>query len=378
MKVLHVFTLLTTASFFDGQFQYLGENGIDISVASNAIAEDDFCQRNSIRHIHLPITRTINPLADLKAIYRLVRIIRKNKFDVVFGHTPKGAMISMIAAKLAGTKHRVYYRHGLIYTTSKGIKHLIFKFIEKLTSSCASEIINVSPSLGELAIKDHLNHRKKQLVIGPGTCGGIDTIKLFNPKLIDNNRLNDLRRQLSIKSTDYIIGFCGRLCRDKGIIELIDAFRTFKKNGHDEAKLLLIGRYDSRDILPDHIKQNIQNSNDIIHTGLVNHNELPYYYSLMNVFVFPSYREGFGMSVIEASSMNVPVLVSRSHGCIDAIKEGVSGEYIEITAKSISEKLSELKNNRHTYDTVSRKFVTDNFEQTDLWPSILQFYNQLK
>ena len=381
MKLLHIFTLPTTAeSFFDGQFGYLAENGHDITVLANSFLDGEFCKKNNIKSNIIPITREINPFKDIKAIISLIRIIRRNRYDVVIGHTPKGAMVAMSASLLSGTKKRVYYRHGLIYTTTTGLRHLILKTIERVTALCATNIINVSPSLSKLAIKDHLNSSDKQIVIGKGTCGGIDTQMLFNPKLINKTDLDNLKRKLKISNQDFIIGFCGRLCHDKGIIELIQGFQQLKRNNPKlSVKLLLVRPFDSLDILTDDIKNIIETSGDILSTGFVKQALLPKLYSIMDVFVFPSYREGFGMCVIEASAMEVPILVSRSHGCVDSIQEHYTGEYIEISAESIAKGIENLYFNpilRKRLGKNGRHFVKENFEQQTMWPKIKDFYDE--
>lgn len=309
-----------------------------------------------------------------------MRLIRQEKFDIVVGHTPKGAMVAMIAAKLAGVKTRIYYRHGLIYTTATGLKRTIFKTVERLTALLATNIINVSPSLCQLAVKDKLNSDAKQTVIGCGTCGGIDTIDTFNPAKVSVDTVSALRHTLGIPDGAFVVGFCGRLCHDKGIIELIDGFELFKQ-AHPEidARLLLVGPYDARDILPQYIKDEIESNPLIIAPGAVSHHYLPNYYSLMDVFVFPSYREGFGMTVIEASAMRLPILVSRSHGCVDSIREDVTGRYIDLTPESIATSLTEMLNPelRQRLGDAGRDFVTVNFERTAMWPKILDFYKEI-
>lgn len=381
MRALHVFTIPGTAeAFFDGQFAYLSEHGHDITVAANEKLNDSFSARNHVKSKTFSIARRIAPLEDLRTIAALRREIRQSGYDIVVGHTPKGAMVAMIASLLAGTKKRVYYRHGLIYTTATGLKRIILKTVERLTALCASHIINVSPSVNALAIKDCLNPASKQTVIGAGTCGGIDTRRLFNPALVSESDIATLRQQFGISSHDYVVGFCGRLCRDKGIIELLNGFDLFKRRHPDiTARLLLIGRFDDRDTLPEEIKRKITNSEDIISTGSVDHSLLPGHYSLMDVFVFPSYREGFGMSVIEASAMQIPILVSRSHGCIDSIREHQTGEYIALSAESICQGLEKMQDSRlrETLGATGRRFVTQNFDHTVLWPKIQDFYNNI-
>lgn len=381
MKVLHVFTIITTPkAFFDGQFKYLSEKGHEIYVACDSSEDIDFSERNDITYHQISIARRISPFSDLHSIKNLCHLIRTEKFDAVVGHTPKGAMVAMIAAKLAGVKARIYYRHGLIYTTASWLKRTIFKTVERFTALLATNIVNVSPSLCQLAVKDRLNSDAKQTVIGCGTCGGIDTIDTFNPAKVSADMVSVLRHTLGIHDGAFVVGFCGRLCRDKGIIELIQGFKLFKQ-AHPgiDARLLLVGPYDSRDILPQYIKEEIESNPAIIAPGAVSHHYLPNYYSLMDVFVFPSYREGFGMTVIEASAMCLPILVSRSHGCVDSIRENVTGRYIDLTPESIASSLTEMLNPelRQRLGNAGRDFVTANFERTAMWPKILDFYKEI-
>ncbi len=378
MKVLHVFTLLTIPeSFFYGQFGYLAEHGHEIHLVTDDEEDIEFSRRNHIIYHRIPIIRAISPMGDIGTIKKLMQLIRREKYDAVFGHTPKGAMVAMIAAKLAGVKTRVYYRHGLIYTTAKGLKRSILKTVERLTAACATHIVNVSPSLSKLAVKDHLNSSRKQIVIGLGTCGGIDTINIFNPTKVSQEKVSVLRHTLGIPDNAYVVGFCGRLCRDKGTIELIEGFRIFQQAHPDIVScLLLVGPYDARDILPPQVKDEIEENHSIVAPGSVSHHFLPDYYSLMDVFVFPSYREGFGMTVLEASAMRIPVLVSRSHGCVDSIRENITGCYIDITSQSIASGLSDMlvPQLRQRLGNAGRDFVTENFERTRMWPKILNLY----
>lgn len=378
-KVLHIFTIINTAkAFFDGQFSYLASNNIEMTIMSSSEEDKDFCKRNNVSYVQTDIKRRVSPFGDVKTIYKLINLIRKEKYDAVIGHTPKGAMIAMIASKLAGTALRIYYRHGLIYTTSHGIYRKILKFVEQLTSACANRIVNVSPSLSKLAVSDHLNSENKQIVIGYGTCGGIDCQNLFNPDIISNDKIRELQKSLNISIDDIVIGFCGRLCKDKGIRELIDGFLEFKeKNPSLNLKLLLVGPYDDRDILPDEYKQRISDELSIIHVGRIKKQKLPLYYSLMTLFMFPSYREGFGMTVIEANAMGIPALVSKSHGCIDSIDPHISGEYLEeISPTGIVEGLDKMihSNLLSKLSGQSREVVIKKYDQTIVWPKILKLY----
>lgn len=250
MKLIHVFSIFGTAeSFFDGQFKYLTDKGYEIVVvSSDAPNTDAFCRRNGVRFVPVKIPRSVSPNAIVKAVKSLCSLIRNENADAVFGHTPVGALCAMIAARLCGVKKRVYYRHGLIYTTMKGLKHTIFKAEEKFVASLATSVINVSHSLSKLAVADGLNKAEKQYVIGHGTCGGIDAQNIFNPSLVDTDKLLFIKKKLGLNDTDIVFGFCGRICNDKGIPELVDAFELFQKlHSNIKAKLLFIGRFDTRE-----------------------------------------------------------------------------------------------------------------------------------
>ncbi|MCM1142669.1 MAG: glycosyltransferase [Muribaculum sp.] len=378
MRVLHVFTQASTAqAFFDSQFKYLTKNGYQITIVAGTEPSNEFCIYNSIQFVKIDVARRIDIQADLVSINELVKLIRREKFDAVFGHTPKGALVAMCAAWLSRVKVRVYYRHGLIYTTANGLKRRIFKAVERLTACLATNIVNVSPSLSRLAVKDGLNSDKKQTVIGSGTCGGIDTVNTFNPALLSTEHQAELKKTI-VGDCDFVVGFCGRLCRDKGIAELVEGFKLFTSKHPDiKSKLLLIGAYDNRDVLDDSVKEEIENNPDIVSIGRQDKSKLPSLYALMDVFVFPSYREGFGMCVIEASAMEVPVLVSRSHGCIDSIKENVSGKYIDISADSIAKELGVMLNPvlRNRLGVGGRDLVVQSYDQKSMWPLIEKFYD---
>lgn len=380
MKILHVFTLSRTAiAFFDGQFRYLKEHGYEIVLAcKREDGIEEFAERNGVKFIPVEIPRSMSPVAILKAIGTICRIIKSEKPEAVFGHTPVGALVSMIAAKLGGVKNRIYYRHGIIYSTMAGVKQKVFMAEEKFVSALATKIVNVSPSLAEKCAKDGINKCEKQTVIGKGTCGGIDAQGIFNPALLDAERLEQERERLGLKGSDIVFGFCGRFCKDKGTPELVEAFEMFKSR-HPELKvrLLMVGPFDERDILPEKTKKSMQESGDIVLTGHILKKDIPLYYSLMDCFIFPSHREGFGMCVIEASAMEVPILVSPSHGCIDSIQEGVSGFYIDLNAESICKGMERMLDKEHmaVIGIQGRQFVLENFGHQVMCPMIKELYN---
>lgn len=381
MKQIHVFTVFNTVGFFDGQFKYLTDKGFEIIIISSF--RDDaqaFCKRNNVRFIPVDMPRAMAPLSILKAIKSIISIIKIEKPNAVFGHTPVGALCAMIASRLCGVKNRVYYRHGVIYTTMKGKKRKIFSMEEKFVASLSTSIVNVSHSLSRLAIKDGLNSNKKQYVIGHGTCGGIDAQNIFNPAYIDEHKKADKAKELGLTEADIVFGFCGRLCVDKGVPEMVDGFLKFHECYPKlKAKLMLIGRFDERDILPTCVRDKIESNIDIVLTGYVDKHDIPYYYSLLDVFVFPSHREGFGMCAIEAAAMEKPLLVSHVHGVEDTIIEHETGEYICLDAYSICQGMKKMLdfNIRKRMGKAGRKMVQDWYDNRVMWPLVLELYKRI-
>lgn len=382
MKQIHVFTIFgTPKSFYDGQFRYLADHGHEIIlVSSDGEGTSDFAERNHIRFIPVEMPRALSPVAILKAIKSLCAIIKQENPDAVFGHTPVGALCAMIAAKWCGVKNRIYYRHGVIYTTIKGAKYLLFKWEEKFVASLATAVVNVSHSLSRLAAKDHLNAEKKQHVIGHGTCGGIDAVNIFNPELLDSEKFTEIKNRLGLSNADIVYGFCGRICNDKGVPELVDAFNLFrKKQGDVKAKLLLIGAMDIRDGLNEYYARIISNDSDIILSGRIEKKDIPYYYALLDVFVFPSHREGFGMCAIEASAMEKPLLVSKVHGCEDTIVEHLTGEYIGLDAESICQGMESMldADKRRILGKNGRVKVLEWYDIRVMWPLVKELYERI-
>lgn len=382
MKLIHVFSIFGTAeSFFDGQFKYLTDQRYEIVVvSSDAPNTDAFCKRNGVRFVPLNIPRSVSPMAIVKAVKSICSLIRKEKADAVFGHTPVGALCAMIAARLCGVKNRVYYRHGLIYTTMQGVKRTIFKTEEIFVASLATSVINVSHSLSKLAVADGLNKAEKQYVIGHGTCGGIDAQNIFNPSLVDADKLLFIKKKLGLNDADIVFGFSGRICNDKGIPELVDAFELFQKlHFNIKAKLLFIGRFDTRDGISEEKKLQIENNSDIVISGYIDKAEMPYYYSILDVFVFPSHREGFGMCVVEASAMEKPILDSRAHGCVDAIVEHETGEYIDLSADGICKGMELMLDEelRGKLGKSGRKRVLECYDFQVMWPLASDLYKKI-
>ena len=377
MNILHVVNIPFVIPYFLGeQLNHFSEKGYREFIACSP-SEDlsRYAELYNFSYTEVDITRQISLLKDLKAIWHIRKYIRRNKIDVVVGHTPKGGMCAMIASFLAGTKTRIYFRHGLVYETSRGLKRMVLKTIDRLTSFLATRVVCVSDSVARRSLEDRLNGGRKQTVLGPGTCNGID-IARFDPEAIDVRRREELRTMYGLSDTDWVIGYVGRLVRDKGIQHLVDAFEIVHER-YANTKLLLVGMLEQRDAPSDDIVRNIERNPDIICTGRIANEDIHMYYALMNLFVLPSYREGFPTSVLEASAMRLPVLTTRATGCVDSILDQQTGLFVSHDPADMAEKMIRLISDpafRRRLATQGREFVTANFQQSLIWQEIEKLY----
>lgn len=358
-KVLHIVSVSFSLRYFVGnQFQYFKEKGYEFHVACSDSPEFIALSREfSFTPFPVPILRSINPLQDIKSIYRLYQYIRREQFDIVIAHSPKGGLIGILAAYLARTPKRIFFRHGLVFETVTGLKKHLLINIERLIGFCATSIVNVSPSITRVSDRLHLNALSKNKLLGKGTCNGIDITK-FKPRA-------------GYKDTKVItIGFVGRLSKDKGLIELIDAWKLLCKE-YKAIQLLLVGPMDERDPLPHSTLKQLQTDPTIEFVGGVDDTSL--YYNKMDIFVLPSYREGFPTVTLEASASGLPVVTTKVTGCIDSIVENVTGIFAENNTYSLYEKIKiyiEDQEMAKIHGTNGYQFVRDNFSENFIYYEI--------
>jgi glycosyltransferase involved in cell wall biosynthesis len=371
-KILHVVNISFVLPYYLGdQITYFCDKNFSISIAcSDSIDFFKFCNEHKANPIPLKITRKFDLFNDIKSIFKLFFQIRKHNFDIVIGHTPKGGLISMVASYFANTKKRIYFRHGLMFETSKGFKRYILITIEKLTGLLATDVICVSNSVLEVSNKLNLSSPTKNKILNLGTCNGVDSIKKFNPNKISFNFKKNLKKQHNISENDIVIGFVGRIVKDKGIEELIVAWKNIILS-YTNIKLFLVGPFETRDSIDLSIQEYIINEKSIIYVG--EQSDTVLYYSTFDIFILPSYREGFPTVVLEASSMQLPVITTKNTGCIDSIQENITGIYCDISSNTIINSLKYYIDNpvlRKNHGINGRDFVINNFNQNLIWKEI--------
>ena len=381
-RFLHIINLGGSAMNFIGdQFSYMHKYG-DYEmhlICTPCDNIDEFVKLQGIHYYPVIIERQIRIWKDIVALWKIFRYIRKNNIDIIVGHQAKGTLLAMTAGWLARVPHKVVIAHGFLADTMQGTKKRIVVFENRIVSRLAQKIICVSPSLAIRRREEKIDKPNKQVVLGKGTCNGVDTIEKFNPQHIRNDVQKALKKNYGISKEDIVIGFVGRLVRDKGIVELVTAFQQLLKSFQEKSlKLLVIGKIEKRDGIPSSIIDYLRESPNVLFSGTVPYQDIPYYYSLMDMLILPSYREGFGMVVLEASAMEVPVIVSRSTGCVDSIIDNHTGIYCDITPQSIVSAIERLFNCEYACQLGKngRRWVSENFEHVIVRQKYLDFYNQ--
>lgn len=374
--ILHVVNIYFVIPYFIGdQFKYFSQKGYKMFVACSP---DDhlksYAARQGFSYTEVPVNRSITIGQDLRTIRTLCRYIGRNNIGIVAGHTPKGALLAMTAGYLKRVPTRIYFRHGLVYETSHGLKRLMLKTVDRIASFCATKIVCVSPSVLRRSLEDRLAPANKQIVLGRGTCSGIDTYGKFNPANINSDKLARMKQGLGIRPGDIVIGYTGRLVRDKGITELLGAFDLLNRQDK-RFRLLLVGMFEERDALPRAVQEEIRNNPAIVWTGFVDEGQ-EYYYAMMDVYVLMSYREGFPTGVLEAQSMEKPVVTTRATGCCDAIVEGRTGAFVEHDSELLKQKILEVLNGKQagTMGKEARRWVVENFDNKHVWKLIETLY----
>lgn len=362
---------ISIPTFIGGQVDFFSPKGVEIHIACSASKElREFCTNNKTPFLETKINRRFSIFDDLKSVFKLYKYIKHHKIDIVVGHSPKGALLAMISAYCAKVKSRIYFRHGLVLETATGVKKKVLTLAEKITSYLATRIVNVSNSLMEKSIRMKFGNKVKNILIGKGSCSGIDT-KRFSPPTEKDLIKKNLHIDLGL---DFIVIFVGRLSGDKGVELLVEAWGRFITS-FPNSKLILIGSNDERDGLSTIFLNKINSEKSILQ--IPNTNKVQYYYQISDVAVLPSYREGLPTCNLEASASGITVLTSKSTGCIDSIINKETGIFVELDSEDILEKLSFLRRNPQIllqYGKNGRSFIEKNYSREVVLKRLYDFY----
>ena len=315
--------------FYRGLLRRLAESGNEVTAVCSAGPELSYLgDLPGVTAVELEFPRKITPFRDLISLCKLWRFLRRHRFDILHAHTPKASLVGIIAAFLAGVPNRVYTVHGSLLDTASGPKYWLLWMVEWVTCKLATRILAVSPSLMEDVVAWGFCPREKIQVLAHGSACGVDLTR-FSPgaELAEAGR--KIRARHNISSDALVIGYVGRIVPDKGIKVLVEAFEELRKE-MDDSYLLLVGEFeDVRDVLDNRTLEIIRSDEHIIADGQWIDDVRPFY-AAMDISVLPTKREGFGVTMIESSAMKLPVVATRTTGCMDSVADGVSGLLVDV------------------------------------------------
>jgi len=322
-KLIRITTVpLSLKLLLTGQMKFMKEKGWEVLMVSADGREiNEVVRKEGVEHTVIPFTRKITPFKDLYCLWLLFWLFKKEKPDIVHSHTPKAGLLSMLAAKLAGVKIRIHTVAGMPYMVAEKNKKKLLIAMEKLTYKWATEVWPNSKSLYDFILSEKLVDESKVKIIGYGSSNGIDLSK-FNRDTLAENHLIAATIRITPSENDFLVLAIGRLVKDKGIEELVNAFLSSRLVKY--GKLILLGSFEQElNPIDDEIVRKIQDHPRIVQIEWTDH--VSHYLAMADLLVHASHREGFPNVLLEAGAMQVPVVCSDIIGNIDIVTHRQTG-----------------------------------------------------
>ena len=375
-KLIRITTVpLSLDKLLTGQLNFMQSYYDVVAVSSEKEYLERIGSRENVRTFHLEMSRKITPIKDFIAVVKLVLFLRREKPLIVHTHTPKAGIVGMLASLIARVPNRFHTVAGMPLLEANGFTRKILDVVEKMTYACATKVYPNSFGLESIILENKYCNPKKLKVLANGSTNGINT-SYFSNLVFTNEEKQKLKLKLDITNDDFVFVFVGRLVKDKGLNEMVAAFESLQKD-NTSIKLLLVGSYESDldPLLPETLTK-IETNSSIISVGF--QNDVRPYFSISNVLVFPSYREGFPNVVMQAGAMQLPSIVSDINGCNEIIIEKENGLVIPVkNQQALQEAMNMVFTNRELYETLksnSRQRIVDCYEQKVVWEAILKEY----
>lgn len=384
-KICFITTIpLTIEAFILKTAEYLHQH-TDWEISFLCDDDPDFAKKvpEYIRYFPVPMKRGISP-AGIGAMLQMKKIFREERFDLIQYSTPNASLYAAMAGKAARIPVRLYCQWGMVFVGFSGVKRRIFRGVEKYVCKSSTRIEPDSHRNMEFAIGEGLYPREKAAVIWNGSSRGVDTEKY------DSSRKSvwreEIRTQYGIPEEAFVFGFAGRITSNKGINELLSAFREIlSERGVNEsgekalAYLMLVGSEEVDERIDRELYEWSRASEQVIYTGYTTSVEK--YLAAMDCYVMPSYREGLCMSIVEAEVMGLPVIVTDIPGTVDAMDPGKTGVTVKkADAKDLASAMKAFLDREYDIDRFGKNaidFAISHFEQQTLFRYILEDRKEL-
>ena len=371
-KLIRAVTASQSIGFFEPIVPDLQAKGYEVVSVSSPGPEVQHLREMGVKCIEVSMERHISLSKDIVSLWKLIKVFRKEKPDIVHSMTPKAGMLCMLAAWICRVPVRIHTFTGLVWPTASGLKRKILMATDWLTCACATHVI---PE-GEGVKTDLLSHgitHKPLKVLGYGNVRGIDLEHYARTEEV-------MRKADKIRVKDvFTFVFVGRIVRDKGINELVAAFKRLQTRV-PKTRLILVGEYeDALDPITPEARKEIEDNPCILAVGKLK--DVRPWLAASDALVFPSYREGFPNVVIEAGAMGLPSIVTDINGSREIIQDGVNG--LIVPSKNEDALLKEME--RLVDDSAlasylashARRLVASRYEQGYVKQCLLDFYSQI-
>ena len=372
-KIIRTSTVATSLNTFcRGTLRDLSRLYDVVAVSTPDHELQELAEREGIRVIGVPMSRPIAPLRDLVSLWRLIRVFRRERPTMVHSITPKAGLLSMIAAWICRVPVRLHTFTGLVFPTATGLKQRILILTDRITCACATHIV---PE-GEGVKADLINYnitRKPLQVLGYGNIRGIDLDHYRRSPEVMNQALTLRKPNL------FTFVFIGRVVRDKGIDELVEAFSLLHSE-HPQTRLILVGRAeDNLDPVSPNTRRTIASHPAIEAVG--NQSDVRPWLAASDALVFPSYREGFPNVVIEAGALDLPSIVTDINGSREIIVHGQNGIIVPPrNAQALLQAMTQFVQNPQATQAMAlkaRKMIASRFEKSFVQKCLFDYYNQI-
>lgn len=363
--------------FLAGQVSFMRAAGYSVHAITSPGPElASFGAREGVRVEAVEMPRRITPLQDLVALRRLWKALRRIRPDIVHAHTPKGGLLGMLAAWLARVPVRVYHLRGLPFVTAAGPRRRLLRATERVSCALAHRVLAVSHSIRTIAVDEGICREDKIKVLLGGSGNGVDATGRFVPAAPAVRA--EARAELAIPPDAAVVGFVGRLVRDKGVVELAEAWLRLRE-GAPGLHLLLVGPAEREDAVPVEVLAALRADPRVHLTGHAR--DTPRLYAAMDVVALPTYREGFPNVALEAAAMGLPIVATSVPGCTDAVRDGVTGTLVPARdAGALAGALRRYLEDpalRDRHGQAGRQRVLAEFRREAIWEGIAAEYQGL-
>ena len=370
VKMAIVNTEAASWIFSTGFGAYLRTRGIECHCISSGGPElDRFVETEHVVAHPLDVSRTITPWRDFSTVWQLAATLRLMGARIVLGETSKSGLLAMVAGWLARTPVLVYRNHGMALCSARGMRRILLWWCEKISCLLADRVIYVAPSVRDAAVALRVCPPGKATVVL--SANGLDTEGRFNPAVWGAGAREEVRRRYEIPSDALVLGYVGRLFWVKGTAQLARAWTTLA-DLYPSLHLLIAGEFDTRDPVSDSVKQQLKNAHRVHLAGYVK--EVGPLLAAMDALILPSFHEGLGYTLLEASAMELPVIGTRIPGIVDAVHDGVTGTLIE--PGSVEDIIQAVRaylddpERRRLHGQNGRRFVVKTFNQQRVWDEL--------